>query len=90
MQHRKQPPLRNRLDLADRTQVRLMRRRLGISGTELSAIVDRIGNSIAAISKEALRRSATPKTSDAVPPAAIIDAVKTAGPEMLAEATVSS
>ena len=70
-------------------QVRAMRRRLGVSGAELSAIVDRIGNSIAAISKEALRRSATAKTSEAVPPAAIIDAVKTAGPEVLAEAAVS-
>ena len=43
---------RNRLDLADRVQVRVLRKRLRISETELSQIALRNGNSIAAISTE--------------------------------------
>ena len=43
---------RNRLDLADRVQVRVLRKWLRISETELSQIALRNGNSIAAISKE--------------------------------------
>ena len=66
-------PIRNKLDLTDRTQMRLVRKRLGLSDAELAAIVGRIGNSISAISKEAAQQRAValPKPAD-VPPAAVI------------------
>lgn len=69
-------PLRNKLDLTDRVQMRLVRKRLGLSNAELTAIVGRIGNSISAISKEAAqqRANALPKTAD-VPAAAVIASV---------------
>jgi hypothetical protein len=44
--------IRNKLDLSNRAQVRLVKKRLRLSETELSNIVARIGNSISAISKE--------------------------------------
>lgn len=66
-------PIRNKLDLTDRAQMRLVRKRLGLSDAELAAIVGRIGNSISAISKEVAqqRANALPKPAD-VPPAALI------------------
>jgi hypothetical protein len=66
-------PIRNKLDLTDRIQMRLVRKRLGLSDAELTAIVGRIGNSIAAISKEAAQQRAVdlPKPTE-VPPAAVI------------------
>ncbi|MGY4434253.1 hypothetical protein ACVWWO_006730 [Bradyrhizobium sp. F1.13.1] len=51
MRRSKPQPIRNKLDLTDRTQVRLVRKRLGLSDAELTSIVERTGNSIAAISK---------------------------------------
>ncbi|MDH2344615.1 DUF3606 domain-containing protein [Bradyrhizobium sp. SSUT77] len=68
MRRSKPQPIRNKLDLADRTQVRLVRKRLGLSDAELTSIVERIGNSIAAINKEAALQRATtlPKPDDAV------------------------
>ena len=69
-------PIRNKLDLTDRVQTRLVKKRLGLSDAELTAIVGRIGNSIATISKEAAKQRATalPKPAD-VPPAAILASV---------------
>ncbi len=68
---------RNRLDLNDRVQVRVVRRRLRISEADLNAIVDKVGNSIAGINKEIdLRRAKTIETSLEVPRAAVIDAAK--------------
>ncbi|WP_371258499.1 DUF3606 domain-containing protein [Bradyrhizobium sp. WSM4349] len=73
MRRSKPQPIRNKLDLADRTQVRLVRKRLGLSDAELTSIVERIGNSIAAISKEAaLQRATTLPKPDDVPPVAVI------------------
>jgi hypothetical protein len=68
-------PIRNKLDPTDRVQMRLVRKRLGLSNAELTAIVGRIGNSISAISKEATqqRANALPKTAD-VPAVAVIAA----------------
>ena len=45
-------PIRTTLNLADGRQVKSVRRRLGISDTELVRIVEKIGNSLAAIQKE--------------------------------------
>ncbi len=74
-------PIRNKLDLTDRAQMRLARKRLGLSDAELAAIVGRIGNSISAISKEAAkqRASAPPKPAD-VPPAAVIASAEATEP----------
>ena len=66
-------PIRNKLDLTDRTQVRLIKKRLKLSDSELAAIVERVGNSLSAISKEvALQKAGAPPTPAEVPPAAAI------------------
>jgi hypothetical protein len=81
MRRAKPQPSRNKLDLNDRKQVRLVRKRLGLSDAELSAIVGRIGNSISAISKQAALQRATvlPKPAD-VPAAAVIVSATSAEP----------
>jgi Holliday junction resolvase-like predicted endonuclease len=53
MQRRKSAYFRNALDLKDRVQVRIIRRRLKLSTGELDGIVRKAGNSITAINKEA-------------------------------------
>jgi hypothetical protein len=54
MRHHARPqPVRNKLDLTDRRQVRLLKKRLQLSEQELNAIVGKLGNSISAIAKEA-------------------------------------
>jgi hypothetical protein len=52
MQRIKRPPIRNKVDLAHPGQVRAWTRRLGISVDALKAIVDKVGNSVAAVTKE--------------------------------------
>jgi hypothetical protein len=52
MRRVKHPLLRNKLDFADSQQVRLLRKRLGVSADDLLRTVEKVGNSIAAISKE--------------------------------------
>ncbi len=52
MRIRKPRPRRTTLDLADEAQVRSVRKRLSISNDDLIRIVAKIGNSIAAITKE--------------------------------------
>jgi len=86
-------PIRNKLDLTDRVQMRLVRKRLGLSEPELTAIVGRIGNSISAISKEAAQQRAVALAKPAeVPPAAVIastSATEHASTEVTAIAPVS-
>ena len=53
VQNRKPTMFRNALDLRDKVQVRVLRRRLKISDPQLNAIVRKSGNSLAAIAKEA-------------------------------------
>lgn len=69
MRRSKPQPIRNKLDLSDRTQVRLLRKRLRLSDSELTEIVGRIGNSLAAISKEVAvqRANIVPGATDASP-----------------------
>jgi hypothetical protein len=55
MTRRKPSYFRNALDLRDRVQVRVPRRRLKLSENELSAVVRKAGNSLTTISKEAGR-----------------------------------
>ena len=57
MTRRKPTYFRNALDLRDRVQVRILRKRLKLTDTELTAVVRKAGNSLAAISKEAAVRS---------------------------------
>jgi hypothetical protein len=53
VQKRKPTMFRNALDLRDKVQVRVLRRRLKLSAPELGGIVRKSGNSLAAITKEA-------------------------------------
>jgi Protein of unknown function (DUF3606) len=59
MLSKKHQPIRNLIDLADAKQVRTLTKRLKISEDELRQIVEKVGNSIAAITKEVeLQRAA--------------------------------
>jgi uncharacterized protein DUF3606 len=49
---KKHPPIRNLINLSDPRQVRTLKKRLGVSGAELARVVEKAGNSIAAITKE--------------------------------------
>jgi hypothetical protein len=48
----KHPPIRNKIDLTDPGQVRAWTRRLRISADALKAVVGKVGNSAAAVTKE--------------------------------------
>jgi hypothetical protein len=52
MRHAKPQPIRNKIDLADPSQIRILRRRLSISADDLQRVVAKVGNSIAAVCKE--------------------------------------
>ena len=65
MQRIRRPPIRNKIDPADPAQIRAWTRRLGVSADALQAVVDRMGNSVAAVTKEvglqrAVRRAPPP------------------------------
>ena len=53
VQIRKPTMFRNALDLRDKVQVRVLRRRIKLTAPELGSIVRKSGNSLAAITKEA-------------------------------------
>jgi len=53
MNRRKPTYFRNSLDLRDRVQVKIIRRRLKLSHKELSTVVRKVGTSISAVTKEA-------------------------------------
>jgi len=70
MQRTKHPPIRNKIDFADPSQVRALSRRLRVGADELKAMVDKVGNSVAAVSKEVeLRR--TRQQPGVAPPVAV-------------------
>ena len=51
-------PIRNKIDLADLAQIRVLKKRLGASDDDLRRAIEKVGNSISAIGKEiALQRS---------------------------------
>ena len=52
MQRIKHPPIRNKINLADPAQVRAWTRRLRISANVLKSAVGKVGNSVAAVTKE--------------------------------------
>ena len=64
MRRAKPQPIRNKIDLADPTQIRAWTRRLGPTADDLRRVAGKVGNSIAAVSKEIdLRKAAAPKPS---------------------------
>jgi hypothetical protein len=67
----KPPPIRNKIDLADPAQLRAWTRRLGISAEALKAVIDKVGNSVAAVTKEVelQRESHQPPATVERPPA---------------------
>jgi hypothetical protein len=52
MQRFKHPPVRNKINLTDAIQVRAWTRRLDITADALRAVVSKIGDSVATVSKE--------------------------------------
>lgn len=52
MRRTKHPPIRNKVDMADPAQLRAWTRRLRIPADELRVIVEKVGNSVAAVTKE--------------------------------------
>ena len=52
MQRAKHPPIRNKIDMADPAQVRAWTKRLRIGADDLKALVEKVGNSVAAVTKE--------------------------------------
>jgi hypothetical protein len=62
MRHARPQPIRNKIDLADTSQIRILRRRLGISDDDLQRLVERVGNSIAVVCKEIEPQKAIPVT----------------------------
>lgn len=53
MHRRQYSAIRNKLDLSDRVQVRIVRKRLKVSEEQLASLVRKAGDSIAAVRKEA-------------------------------------
>jgi translation elongation factor EF-4 len=52
MRRPKPPAIRNKIDLADASQTRILKKRLGVSDDDLRRVVAKVGNSIAAVTKE--------------------------------------
>jgi hypothetical protein len=73
MQRAKHPPIRNKIDLTDPAQRRAWTRRLKLSADELKAIVEKVGDSAAAVTKEIelqrQSRQPCPDSSGTNPPA---------------------
>jgi hypothetical protein len=56
---------RNKIDVADASQIRILKRRLGISSDDLHRVVAKVGNSIAAVTKEIECQKPLPLTAPA-------------------------
>ena len=66
MRRAKPQPIRNKIDLADPAQIRAWTRRLGMAD-DLQRVAGKVGNSIAAVSKEIdLRKAPAPRPSSPV------------------------
>ena len=59
MNRRKPTYFRNSLDLRDKVQVKVLRKRLKLSDEQFASIVRKSGNSISAITKEATTSSSS-------------------------------
>ena len=67
MNRRKPTYFRNSLDLRDKLQVKILRRRLKLSDEQFAGIVRKSGNSISAITKEATASDKPPAGVGVVP-----------------------
>ena len=77
---------RNKLDLRDRVQVRIIRKRLKVSEKQLVGLVQKAGDSLAAVRKEADLQGLT-----TVPPAEVVAAVQEpAAAEILEECAAAT
>jgi hypothetical protein len=65
MRHNKPLAARNKIDVADASQIRILKRRLGISSDDLHRVVAKVGNSIAAVTKEIGLQKPSPLTAPA-------------------------
>jgi hypothetical protein len=74
---------RNKLDLNDHVQVRIVRKRLKISNEQLSSLVQTAGNSISAVSKEAVSRRRLSLPGSRIASADAVVPVKETVPEPL-------
>jgi hypothetical protein len=85
MQRRSFSGARNKLDLNDRVQVRIVRKRLKVSNEQLANLVRTAGHSIAAVSKEAGSRHRLTLPASRLPSAEVIASAKEpeAAPEAL-------
>jgi hypothetical protein len=52
MRRIKPPPIRNKIDLSNAKEMRVLKKRLGVSDDDLRRIVAKVGNSIVTVSKE--------------------------------------
>jgi translation elongation factor EF-4 len=52
MRRVKPPPIRNKIDLSNANEMRVLKKRLGVSDDDLRRVVAKVGNSIVTISKE--------------------------------------
>jgi predicted RNA-binding protein YlqC (UPF0109 family) len=77
MRHIKPLATRNKIDVSDASQIRTLKRRLGVSSDDLHRVVEKVGNSIAAVTKEIELQKPLPSTApvpvqiDSEPPSAI-------------------
>ena len=74
MNRRKPTYFRNSLDLRDKVQVKVLRKRLKLSDEQFADIVRKSGKSISAITKEAATKEAARTTASAteVPAVAVV------------------
>lgn len=72
MRRRQYSATRNKLDLNDRVQVRIVRKRLKVSEKQLADLVRTAGQSIAAVRKEAVSRQLLTLPGGRVPAAEVI------------------
>lgn len=76
MHRRQYSAARNKLDLTDRVQVRIVRKRLKVSEQQLAGLVRKAGDSIAAVRKEADAQRLLTLPSARVPPAEVVASVE--------------
>jgi hypothetical protein len=81
MYRRGSPVARNRLDLNDRVQVRIIRKRLKISEEQLASLVRTAGPSIAAINKEAMSRRQLTLPASRPPPVELVGSAEGGAPQ---------
>jgi predicted transcriptional regulator len=67
MQRVKHQPVRNKIDLTNASQVRAWTKRLDISADELRAIINKVGDSVATVTKQIELRRTTHSLSPAAP-----------------------